>query len=137
MTEQAKLINIKLDLKSSVPVYEQIMSNIKRLILSGELEKDEKLIPVKELAFRLNVNPNTIAKVYYRLEVEDFVYTLKGRGYFVNYDPEKHKDKKEELYNKAMEEFLTKALQLGYPPMAIIEKITKRLQKEPSSAAKN
>ena len=130
MNAQVKLARIKLDPRSAVPVYEQIMSAVKRLILSGELEKDEKMVPVKELALRLNVNPNTMAKVYYRLELDGYVYALKGRGYFVNYDPSRHGIQKEELFNKAMDEFLSKAFQLGYLPADVAERLVQRLGKD-------
>ncbi len=73
----------QLDLKSRTSIYEQIVDNIKELILSGVLQAEEKLPSVRELSRTLTVNPNTIQKAYRELEYQGFVYTVSGLGTFV------------------------------------------------------
>lgn len=73
----------QLDLKSRASIYEQIVDNIKELILSGVLRAEEKLPSVRELSKTLTVNPNTIQKAYRELEYQGFVYTVSGLGTFV------------------------------------------------------
>lgn len=74
---------ILIDYKSRTPIYEQIMENVKALILSGVLEQDAQLPSVRQLAQDLAINPNTIQRAYAELEREGIIYSLKGRGSFV------------------------------------------------------
>lgn len=78
-----KVNMIQVDLKSRVPIYEQLIESIKVGIISGQLEADERLPSVRELATSLLVNPNTIQKAIRRLEHEGFVYTVPGKGNYV------------------------------------------------------
>lgn len=74
---------IFIDYKSRKPIYEQLVDNIKSLIVSGVLERDEQLPSVRQLAQELAINPNTIQKAYTELERQGVIYSLKGRGSFV------------------------------------------------------
>jgi len=74
---------ITVDLRDRKQLYEQIIDNIKELILSGELEEDEKLPSVRSLAKELGINPNTIQKAYTELERQGIIMTLPGRGSIV------------------------------------------------------
>ncbi|MBQ3422254.1 MAG: GntR family transcriptional regulator, partial [Romboutsia sp.] len=74
---------IKIDPRSSTPIYEQIELGIKELILKGALKPNEKLPSVREMAGLLTTNPNTISKAYGELEREGIIETLRGRGTFV------------------------------------------------------
>lgn len=73
-----------IDVKSRVPIYEQIIENVKRLIIQGVLLPEEKLPSVRSLAQELTINPNTIQKAYRELEREGFVISRPGKGSFVN-----------------------------------------------------
>ena len=74
---------ILIDYKSRTPIYEQIIENVKTLIVSGVLERDAQLPSVRQLAQELAINPNTIQRAYAELEREGIIYSLKGRGSFV------------------------------------------------------
>ncbi len=76
------LASINID--SSVPVYEQIENHVQFAIASGDLKAADQLPSVKELALRLSINPNTVAKAYRDLEVMGLIYTRRGMGCFVN-----------------------------------------------------
>jgi GntR family transcriptional regulator len=92
----------QLDLKSRTSIYEQIVDNIKELILSGVLRAEDKLPSVRELSKTLTVNPNTTQKAYRELEYQGFVYTVSGLGTFVaerveeKIDPKRLEELKEE-----------------------------------------
>lgn len=73
-----------IDVKSRVPIYEQIIENVKRLIIQGVLLPEEKLPSVRSLAQDLTINPNTIQKAYRELEREGYVISRPGKGSFVN-----------------------------------------------------
>lgn len=71
---------ITVDLRDRKQLYEQIIDNVKNLILTGELKPDDKLPSVRSLAKELGINPNTIQKAYAELEREGIIMTLTGRG---------------------------------------------------------
>ncbi len=119
-----KVLNIKVDPKAALPTYEQIKQAIKLAILSGRLEEGDQLTSLRELAIKLKVNPNTIIKVYYQLEVEGYIYSRPGAGYFVKSDPEKIRMDKQELFKEITGEYVSKALQLGYTVDEICKEIS-------------
>ena len=55
---------LKIDPRSSTPIYEQIELGIKELILKGGLKSNDKLPSVREMSTILTINPNTISKAY-------------------------------------------------------------------------
>ena len=77
---------ITVDYKDRRPIYEQLTANITELALSGELQPDEQLPSVRQLASQLGINPNTISKAYIELERRGIVYSVPGKGSFVNSD---------------------------------------------------
>ncbi|WP_208589461.1 GntR family transcriptional regulator [Gracilibacillus suaedae] len=75
----------ELDLRSRKPIYEQLVDRLKQLIINNVLDKDEKLPSVRVLAQQLSINPNTIQKAYRELEAQGYIYSVKGKGSFVNH----------------------------------------------------
>jgi len=75
---------IRIDSNSSNPIYEQIYSEFVRLIVSRVLKPNEKIPSVRELASTLRINPNTIVKGYKLLEMDNYIRSEQGKGYFVN-----------------------------------------------------
>lgn len=88
---------ITVDLRDRKQLYEQLIDNIKGLILSGELEPDSKLPSVRNLARELGINPNTIQKAYSELERTGVIMTLPGRGSIVLASVNSLRNEKEEL----------------------------------------
>lgn len=74
---------LKIDPRSSTPIYEQIELGIKELILKGGLKANDKLPSVREMSTILTINPNTISKAYGELERDGIIETLRGKGTFV------------------------------------------------------
>ena len=73
----------QLDMKSHRSIYEQIIDNVKELILRGVLEENSRLPSVRDLSRDLAINPNTVQKAFKELEREGVIYTVPGRGAFV------------------------------------------------------
>ena len=73
----------QLDLKSRKSIYEQIVDNVKELIITGILKAEDKIPSVRELSKTLTVNPNTTQKAYRELEYQGYIYTVSGLGTFV------------------------------------------------------
>lgn len=74
---------IRIDTTSSVPVYAQIVEQMKRAIASGSLQAGEGLPSLRETAIKLRVNPLTVGKAYKLLEQEGLIETKHGLGSFV------------------------------------------------------
>jgi len=74
---------LTVDARSGVPIYLQIIEQIKRSVALGVLQAGEQLPTVKQLALDLTINPNTVAKAYRDLEREAVIETAAGRGSFV------------------------------------------------------
>ena len=91
---------VTIDLRSRIPIYEQIINNIKEQALSGALKPDEQIPSIRRLTRQLGINPNTIHKAYAELERQGVIYSLAGRGAFISSDSEVRKladAKREEL----------------------------------------
>ena len=68
---------------SGVPIYEQLIQNVTRLVEAGVLKPHDRLPSVRALAAELGVNPNTVAKAYQELERTGIIYSVPGRGSFI------------------------------------------------------
>ncbi len=77
---------LTVDPRSGVPIYLQLIEQVKRSVALGAMEPGEQLPTVKQLALDLTVNPNTVAKAYRDLEREGVIETAAGRGSFVRTD---------------------------------------------------
>lgn len=76
-------MTVLIDNKSSLPIYDQIYSQIKAQIISGELQEHEALPSIRSLAKDLRISVITTKRAYDELEAEGFIYTLPGKGSFV------------------------------------------------------
>ncbi len=74
---------ILIDNKSGCPIYDQIYSQIKNQIISGELKEDEMLPSIRGLAKDLRISFITTKRAYEELEKDGFIYTLPGKGCYV------------------------------------------------------
>lgn len=105
----------QLDLKSGVPICDQIVNGFIRLKALGVLKDDEQLPSVRVLAAKFSVNPNTIQKAYAILEQRGIIYSVKGKGSFISGDSEASKA----VISEAKHQFLKAveaAFELGLTP---------------------
>lgn len=117
---------IMVDIKSRVPIYEQIIVSVKEAVLGGLLTSDEALPSVRSLAGELAINPNTIQKAYSELERQGIVYSVPGRGSFVSSDTaaieKQHRDK----VTSELESMIGEAMRAGVSRDEIIEIINRK-----------
>ena len=90
-----------LDLKSGVPICDQIVNGFIRLKAMGLISGGEQMPSVRALALKFSVNPNTVQKAYSILESGGIIYSVKGRGSFVSEDESAAKA----VTDRAREEF--------------------------------
>ena len=95
---------ILIDNKSGAPIYDQIFTQIKGHILSGELKPDEPLPSIRALAKDLRISVITTKRAYEELERSGFIYTIPGKGSFVS---AKNTALMREEHLKQMEEHMT------------------------------
>ena len=77
------LIQLFIDNKNGNPIYEQIYSQIKNQIISGDLKEEEALPSIRNLAKDLRISVITTKRAYDELEKEGFIYTVAGKGCYV------------------------------------------------------
>ena len=76
-------MTVLIDNKCSLPIYDQIYSQIKAQIISGELQEHEALPSIRNLATDLRISVITTKRAYDELEKEGFIYTIAAKGCFV------------------------------------------------------
>lgn len=105
---------IQLDSRSGVPIYRQVMEQVTRAIMSGQISVGQQLESVSEMARRLKVNPMTVSKAYAFLVEEELLERRAGVGLFVR---SVVKDKKRQIQDTLLSSTLNKAaaltIQLG------------------------
>ena len=126
------------DLRSRTPIYQQLVNNIKQLILNNTMEADTKIPSVRELASKLAINPNTIQKAYAILEKDGFIYSVRGRGNFVSKLEKKVLENEMEGIMKNLYEVLDKAYNMNLKEKELIQMIKEYYKnKESESSDKN
>lgn len=109
-----------LDLKSGVPICDQIVNGFIRLKALGLISAEDKMPSVRELAIKFSINPNTVQKAYAILESGGIIYSVKGKGSFVSDDESAHGA----VMSRAKSDFYTAvkaAHDLGLPKKIISE----------------
>ena len=77
-------MDITISVADGVPIYKQIINQIKYLAASGALNPGEELPPIRTLALQLKVTPNTIVRAYDELEAAGVIHKRRGSGSFVS-----------------------------------------------------
>ena len=103
-------MKIIINSSSMVPIYEQIMEQIKAKIVSGELKENDVLPSVRTLAKEQKISALTVKKAYDNLEQEGFTVTVHGKGTFV---AAANTEKMKEEQRREVELDLEKAIQKG------------------------
>lgn len=107
-------MNIILNNSSMVPIYEQLVNQIKDLILKGEIKENDALPSVRVLSGELKISALTVKKAYDFLEEEGFVVTVHGKGTFVAAtDKELAKESRRKSVEDDFAEAIDKAKTIG------------------------
>jgi GntR family transcriptional regulator len=105
------MINFRLDKKSPVPFYRQIIDMVLAGISAGSILPGEKLPTIREAAVNLEVNPNTIAKAYSQLRLMGVLDSQQGSGVFVRPQPSSQisEDEKRKILEALCSDFISRA----------------------------
>jgi GntR family transcriptional regulator len=115
------MIKVTLDGRTRIPVYRQIVEQIKQQVAGNQLRAGEKLPTVRELAQTLGINPATVARAYQELEQENILGASRRRGTLVlgeSGNPQGESLRQSRL-NRTINNLLVETLSQGYSPEEI------------------
>lgn len=123
-------LKVNLDFSSGIPIYVQIVEQVRALLLSGDLKPGDQLPTVRQLASELRVNFNTIARAYRLLDEAKLISTQRGRGtYLLDADiADDHEIFKRDSIEAQVKTFIQSLVIQGYSVEEIqqtVETITK------------
>lgn len=108
-----------------IPIYLQIIEEIKNKILSGQYEAGQRIPSVRDLALEYAVNPNTMQKALSECETQKLVYSMGPQGRFITDDRAYIQQLKEHKIEDIVQEFLSQMQLLSISKQEVIEWITK------------
>jgi GntR family transcriptional regulator len=121
------MIDFKLDPKSGVPFYRQIIDQIRYGVATGSLNVSEQLPTVRALAVELKVNLNTVSKAYRELEIQNVLETQQGTGTFIGSISVQISDQERQSKLAGIcEEFLSIAASYGFGIEEMINELKQR-----------
>ncbi|MDD6070155.1 MAG: GntR family transcriptional regulator [Clostridiales bacterium] len=112
---------ISLDLKSSKPIYEQIIEQVKLNVMKGYLKPGDSIPSVRKLALELKITPGTVAKAYQELERQEMIETIRGKGTFIASEIKLKEDEKRLLeMKKQLTSTIMELKMMGYDKKMIV-----------------
>lgn len=122
-------IEFEIHPSSGVPIYRQIMDQVRALIVSRRLEPGEMLPSIRQLAASLEVNMMTVSKAYARLEVEGLLERVRGTGMRVcDNRPTGTAAQRQKELAPLVDAVVTRALQLGLSENQVVSLIRQQLK---------
>jgi len=120
-------IEVKLDLKSGVPFYRQVIDQVKAAIATETLSPGDRLPTVRQLAVDLSINPNTVSRAYTELELTGLVETQMGSGTFVGSRQVMPDDvERRRILDQLCQEFLSRASTHGFTLDDVLQNLEQR-----------
>ncbi|HXJ89364.1 MAG TPA: GntR family transcriptional regulator [Candidatus Binatia bacterium] len=117
-----------LDLHTGVPVYRQLIDQVRGGVASGALTAGDQLPTVRQLAVDLAINPNTVMRAYRELELGGMLETHQGTGTFIsNRKPEKKTVERERQLGQMAGEFAARAGAAGFSLEELVDRLRELL----------
>jgi GntR family transcriptional regulator len=125
-------VKILIDTKSGVPLFRQIIEQVKYAISRGDLKTGDRLPTVRQLAVDLSINPNTVIRAYRELEIAGVLETHQGSGTFVGTQrPEIDRIEKQRMLDQILTELLARASSYGFKLEEILDGLRERKEESP------
>ncbi len=123
-TPQTKPFEFRLDFRSGVPVYRQIIDRVMGGIASGMLAGGDQLPTVRQVAVDLSINPNTVMRAYRELEIRGVLETQQGTGTFISHKKvERDEVERQRQLNQLVSEFVARAGSTGFTVQELLEQL--------------
>lgn len=110
-----------MEFENNIPIYVQVINDIKKDMVNGVLALGEKLPSGRELALKYKINPNTANRIYKELEAEEICYTKRGLGTYVTEDGEKLMMIREEMAVTLLDTFIEGMKNLGFTKEEVLK----------------
>ena len=125
---ETKSFDLDVNVKSAVPIYEQIKNAVKISIFTEKLRDGDQIVSIRELSTRYNINPITIMKAYNQLESEGYLFSRRGAGYYVKTDKRDCGKGKREILEMEVSRFLKKIAALGFNAKDLLIELNKYME---------
>ncbi len=112
---------MKFEFDNNIPIYIQLVEQLKIAIISGTIEPGERLPSVRDLAQQTKVNPNTMQKALMELEAMDLIYTERTNGKFVTTNQELIEKLKKEYASALSKKYFLNMESIGFDKDAAIK----------------
>jgi GntR family transcriptional regulator len=114
----------RLDLRSGVPVYRQLIDQVRAGMASATLQPGDQLPTVRQLAVDLAINPNTVLRAYRELELGGLLETQQGTGTFITSKKVEHDEaERERQLSQLVGEFLARAGAAGFTAEELLARL--------------
>ena len=113
-----------MEFENNIPIYIQVINQIKKDIITGKLPMGAKLPSTRELAVLYHINPNTAGRVYKAMELQNMCYTKRGLGTFVNEDAAVFKALRESMAQEFISNFIKEMQDLGYNKEELLAEVS-------------
>ena len=124
----AQKLHLELDARSGVPVYRQLMDQLKYYVAAGTLRPGDQLPSIRELAVALRVNPTTVVKTYTELERAGVINMRHGKGAFVAVDAVRlTSEEQEEALRRSARSLAVEAAQLQVSSTKVVRVVREEL----------
>ncbi len=121
------MMEFRIDGKSGVPYYRQIIEQLKFAIARGDMQPGDRLPTVRQLAVDLSINPNTVIRAYRELEIEGILDTQQGSGTFIgDRQPDIDPMEKQRMLDQILTDLLARASAYGYTLEDVLEGLRQR-----------
>lgn len=108
---------------SRIPIYLQVINQIKKQMALSELSPGDKLPSSRELAIRYSINPNTANRVYKEMELMGLCFTKRGLGTFVTEDTHIVQGIKQDMAKEYVQRYIEAMKSLGFSQNEMVEAI--------------
>ena len=121
------MLHLSVNQGDGLPLYLQLMEQIKHLIATGRLHADAELPSVRALSEQLLVNPNTVVRAYRELETAGLVYKRRGAGTYVSAKKTPYTEEEcRRILSRRADAYLVEGRNLGYPVEQLVELLHER-----------
>lgn len=110
-----------MEFNNNMPIYVQVILDIKKQIVNGTLELGSKMASARELAIMYQINPNTANRIYKELEQEELCFTKRGLGTYVTEDKTKILQIKEEMAEGLIRNFICGMKDLSFTKEEVLK----------------
>ena len=122
--QRGRAFEFRLDLRSGVPVYRQLIDQVTGGMASGTLEAGHQLPTVRQVAVDLSINPNTVMRAYRELEIRGVLETQQGTGTFIGQQKVKRDElERQRQLSQLVGEFVSRAGAAGFTIEELLEQL--------------